>query len=191
MSHFWQRRIAPPLYRKLREQSKMKVFLAVMISISLDRMARCSSYSKMEIPRGHLKFGFPMAVAVSSVKLVDVEEEAQIFLTFDSGPPKTINVPPMADGASSTVAIGEKDVVAMRIRLKGLDAVDDLKFFECNTFGGGGEPHIKPWTGHRYYFMGECDTVLLASQDFDAHIRTTIKDFYSSRCAWKTISHSA
>jgi len=120
-----------------------------------------------------------MAVAVSSVKLVDVEEEAQIFLTFDSGPPKTINVPPMADGASSTVAIGEKDVVAMRIRLKGLDAVDDLKFFECNTFGGGGEPHIKPWTGHRYYFMGECDTVLLASQDFDAYIRTTIKDFFS------------
>ena len=51
--------------------------------------------------------------------------------------------------------------------------------------GGGGDPHFKPWNGHRFSYHGECDLVLLRSDEFadglglDLHVRTTIHGFYS------------
>lgn len=52
--------------------------------------------------------------------------------------------------------------------------------------GGGGDPHFKLWNrDNRYMFHGECDLVLVKSENFanglglDLHLRTTIKDFYS------------
>jgi len=50
---------------------------------------------------------------------------------------------------------------------------------DCPKAASHGDPHIKPWNGDRYYFMGECDSVLHSSSILDIHIRTTIKDFYS------------
>jgi len=45
MSDFWQRPIAPPLFRKLREQSKMKVFLALSLLLTsiTQTSATCAS----------------------------------------------------------------------------------------------------------------------------------------------------
>ena len=51
--------------------------------------------------------------------------------------------------------------------------------------GGGGDPHFKLWNRDRYMIHGECDLVLLKSNDFalglgfDLHIRTTIHHSYS------------
>jgi len=58
------------------------------------------------------------------------------------------------------------------------DITEVLLECDCGSFGGG-EPHIKPWISPRYYFHGECDSILLASGLMDIHIRTTIKDIYS------------
>lgn len=56
----------------------------------------------------------------------------------------------------------------------------------CATLAGsGGDPHIKKWDGHRFAYHGECDLLLVHSDDFgdkaglDVHIRTTLRDFYS------------
>jgi len=51
--------------------------------------------------------------------------------------------------------------------------------YTCSSSQCGGDPHVQPWRGDRFYFMGECDAVMLASKEVDIHIRTTIKDFYS------------
>jgi len=56
--------------------------------------------------------------------------------------------------------------------------MNNLIFDKCNG-GADGDPHIKPWDGKRYYFMGECDAVMHSLSLLDVHIRTTIKDFYS------------
>jgi len=49
----------------------------------------------------------------------------------------------------------------------------------CPDMDATGDPHVKAWSGERYYFMGECDTIMHTSKNLDIHIRTTIKDFYS------------
>lgn len=52
--------------------------------------------------------------------------------------------------------------------------------------GSGGDPHVKKWNGKNFNFMGGCDLVLVHSdahnngQGLDLHIRTTVRDFYSS-----------
>jgi len=56
--------------------------------------------------------------------------------------------------------------------------VDSIIECDCSV-SGGGDPHIKPWKGPRYFFMGECDAVFHSSENMDIHIRTTIQDFYS------------
>lgn len=54
-----------------------------------------------------------------------------------------------------------------------------------STAGVGGDPHLKTWTGRRYDFHGECDLVLMHSNNFggglglDIHIRTEIKQDWS------------
>jgi hypothetical protein len=53
------------------------------------------------------------------------------------------------------------------------------------TGGGGGDPHFKTWTGHKYDYHGECDLVLVHSPTFAGgrglrvHIRTTRIKYYS------------
>jgi len=58
------------------------------------------------------------------------------------------------------------------------DFVDTIVVCPCGVTGNG-DPHIKPWKGPRYFFMGECDTVFHRSEKLDIHIRTTIQGFYS------------
>jgi hypothetical protein len=53
------------------------------------------------------------------------------------------------------------------------------------TASGGGDPHFKTWSGHKFDFHGECDLVLVENAAFanglglKVHIRTTRKRFYS------------
>ena len=56
----------------------------------------------------------------------------------------------------------------------------------CGVFPGGGigDPHFMRWGQPKESFHGECDLVMIQSQDFngqrfDLHARTTIDEFYS------------
>ena len=51
--------------------------------------------------------------------------------------------------------------------------------------GGGGDPHFQRWGREHSSFHGECDLVMVHSEDFhkgaglDLHVRTTIQDYFS------------
>ena len=51
--------------------------------------------------------------------------------------------------------------------------------------GGGGDPHFKTWSGHKFDYHGECDLVLVDNPSFanglgmTVHIRTTRRRFFS------------
>jgi hypothetical protein len=72
--------------------------------------------------------------------------------------------------------------------MDGSGSVSDLKYDMCNPNhggGGGGDPYIKRWNRKHFSFHGECDLVMLHSDEFhkftglDLHVRTTVQDWYS------------
>jgi hypothetical protein len=80
------------------------------------------------------------------------------------------------------------NVKTMQIVQKGSGSVSDFTYTMCgdnHSGGGGGDPHIKRWNRKHFSFHGECDLVMLHSDEFhkyaglDLHVRTTINDWYS------------
>jgi len=128
---------------------------------------------------GTLSFVFPVPVTVDKMTFLDTENTGPtITLSLGAGGSVVKTGPVTGDRGQASYKVGVSDVVAMTIKFPNSGAVDNIKFNDCDG-GGGGDPHIKPFGGERYYFMGECDSVLHASRDLDVHIRTTIKDNYS------------
>jgi len=95
---------------------------------------------------------------------------------------------PTADGATSvTFFKQENTVTGIAQDISNSQMVVEC---DCSMGGAGGDPHIQTWTSdkqaaNRHFFMGECDSVLYTSRDFDqgmgldVHIRTTAREFYS------------
>jgi len=127
---------------------------------------------------GTFTFAFDKPVNLESMTFLDTESAPKITLTFEDGSTEVLFGPELADGAQALFTFNKEKVTQMKIRLKESGAVDNIKYNTCEG-GGNGDPHIKPWDGERYYFMGECDSVLHTSEVMDVHIRTTIRDFYS------------
>lgn len=57
----------------------------------------------------------------------------------------------------------------------------DTRSSGINRGGGGGDPHFKTWSGHKFDYHGACDLVLahVPSLNLRVHIRTTRRRFFS------------
>jgi len=81
-------------------------------------------------------------------------------------------------GSSSTYKAGVDNV---EVNL----ACDDGLSGGNKNGGGGGDPHFQRWGREHSSFHGECDLVMVRSEQFhnnaglDLHVRTTIQDYFS------------
>jgi hypothetical protein len=109
---------------------------------------------------------------------------------FENGDPTLYNIPApvVGDNGYGCLSLPYQGVNKVKVLMDGSGSVSDLKYNMCNPNhggGGGGDPHIKRWNRKHFSFHGECDLVMLHSDEFhkftglDLHVRTTVQDWYS------------
>ena len=137
-------------------------------------------------------FEFTNPVSIHKVEYLDIEEStATITFFYSNSGSSTVNVEPVDDGKMRIVNYSETYVKKIEIKLVGSGAVSSIEYTEqeicppVKPGGGGGDPHLQLWGREKYSFHGECDLVMVHSEQFhdsqglDLHIRTTINDYYS------------
>jgi hypothetical protein len=100
----------------------------------------------------------------------------------------TLNVDVSHDsGYGESNGLDVEGVLKLEILIKGSGALASITYVPvtANCAGGGGDPHFSRWNQPRDTFHGECDLVLVHSDDFhanaglDLHVRTTTKSYFS------------
>ena len=88
--------------------------------------------------------------------------------------------------SSGYISLGVRTTGSSDTFVAGVDNVKvNLLCDGTKNSGGGGDPHFQRWGREHSSFHGECDLVLISSDDFhsgaglDLHVRTTIQDYFS------------
>ena len=136
-------------------------------------------------------FEFTNPVTIHQIEYLDIEEQDTTITFFYEGKePRFYNVAKTENAKMRIVEYTEAKVKKIQVKLEGSGAVSAIKFteeVECpfKPAGGGGDPHLQLWGREKYSFHGECDLVMVKSDQFkdnqglDLHIRTTIQDYFS------------
>lgn len=139
-------------------------------------------------------FEFAGPVTISEIAFLDIEED-RTFVEFyyaDGSDETKEYIDSVDDAQMRTVKFNEdngkvkENVMKILVKIMGSGAITSLTFTEECTKpgGGGGDPHLQLWGREKYSFHGECDLVMVHSEQFhnkglDLHIRTTIQDYFS------------